>query len=779
MNPPPKKIAILGGGPAAIATAFWLTDRPSWRDEYEITVYQMGWRVGGKCASGRNMKDGYGKRIEEHGLHMFFGCYENAFYTLRRAYETLAAMPSPPVRTFRDWTEAFHPHGSAVLADRVNGRWFEWELRLPRRPGEPGSGGFAPLPWDLVIELFALLREAYQDLVSGAAPASAAGAAPAGWSACARAAAEKTLAFLGLGWLWHALGWTPPGAAAAPADPHAASHAFLRTLVAKHLAPELATVATLARTFEEALLHRLEGVARALPGDVARHDGRIHDVLVDGLAELMRLVRAGLDLLPETEDTVRAAFAIDLAGTTLLGMLRDRVLTRGFEAIDDRDFRDWLRANGARRQTLDSRALLAWYDMAFAFDHGETARPSAAAGTAMLGMLRLIVGYKGAFGYKMQSGMGDTVFTPLYGVLRERGVRFEFFHRVDRLALDRDDPGLVDEIHVSRQATLRPEWRAAGYWPLVRVKDFDCWPNEPDLAQLEDGERFRSLPGYPSLFESNWYEWPASSHEVLRRGEHFDHVVLGIPLPALPRICQDLIDTDVRWRRMLHGDGVRPGVGSVRTLGVQLWFKHAFRNPEHGGMRSIKRPVASGYAEPFDTWSVMDQLLPAEDWPPEASAAAIAYSCGPLPDESNGTPYGDPRYPGHEDDHLGHEARRWFERYWRGLDHGFGPQRPIEELLVDPGGHTGRDALDRQYFRANVDPSERYVVITPGSTQFRLRADESGCRNLTLTGDWIRNPVLSAGFAEAAFAAGMAASRAISGHPARIFGEGWPGRTKE
>ena len=34
--------------------------------------------------------------------------------------------------------------------------------------------------------------------------------------------------------------------------------------------------------------------------------------------------------------------------------------------------------------------------------------------------------------------MGDVVFTPFYGVLRARGVKFAFFHRVEELRLSAD-----------------------------------------------------------------------------------------------------------------------------------------------------------------------------------------------------------------------------------------------------------------------------------------------------------------------------------------------------
>ena len=49
------------------------------------TVAQVGWRLGGKGASGRNPDRG--QRIEEHGLHIWLGFYANAFRLLRACYE--------------------------------------------------------------------------------------------------------------------------------------------------------------------------------------------------------------------------------------------------------------------------------------------------------------------------------------------------------------------------------------------------------------------------------------------------------------------------------------------------------------------------------------------------------------------------------------------------------------------------------------------------------------------------------------------------------------------
>ena len=79
-----KKIAILGGGVAGCSAAYWLTHTAELREQYEVTLYQMGWRLGGKGASGRNAKEGF--RSEEHGPHVWYGGYENALRMLRDCY---------------------------------------------------------------------------------------------------------------------------------------------------------------------------------------------------------------------------------------------------------------------------------------------------------------------------------------------------------------------------------------------------------------------------------------------------------------------------------------------------------------------------------------------------------------------------------------------------------------------------------------------------------------------------------------------------------------------
>ena len=76
------RVAILGGGIAALTTAFELTEQDPRGATYDITLYTLGWRLGGKAAVGRDMtNDG---RAVEHGLHIWAGYYDNSFDIVKR-----------------------------------------------------------------------------------------------------------------------------------------------------------------------------------------------------------------------------------------------------------------------------------------------------------------------------------------------------------------------------------------------------------------------------------------------------------------------------------------------------------------------------------------------------------------------------------------------------------------------------------------------------------------------------------------------------------------------
>ncbi len=116
------KVAILGGGMAGLSAA-WRLSEPGWRDHFEsITVYQRGWRLGGKGASSRGRHD----RIEEHGLHIWLGSYENAFALLRECYDEIDRDTTDPAAPIRTWDQALIPADRLGMADRWGSEWLIW-----------------------------------------------------------------------------------------------------------------------------------------------------------------------------------------------------------------------------------------------------------------------------------------------------------------------------------------------------------------------------------------------------------------------------------------------------------------------------------------------------------------------------------------------------------------------------------------------------------------------------------------------------------------------------
>ena len=107
----------------------------------------------------------------------------------------------------------------------------------------------------------------------------------------------------------------------------------------------------------------------------------------------------------------------------------------------------------------DFAFLRGLYDLAFADAGPDRAHGGVGAGIAIFLTSKMFVEYRGAIFWKMAAGMGDIVFAPLYQALRERGVEFEFFHRVDSLHLSAD--GLtIDAVTVGSKHAWRRACRA-------------------------------------------------------------------------------------------------------------------------------------------------------------------------------------------------------------------------------------------------------------------------------------------------------------------------------
>ena len=115
-------------------TTAWELSKPEHQGRYQITVFQEGWRLGGKGASGR----GPSGRIEEHGLHIWLGFYDNAFRMMRECHAELDARGLGHV--YGDWQDAWLAENAVALCSgSEQGGFQRLTVRMPRRPGYPSA----------------------------------------------------------------------------------------------------------------------------------------------------------------------------------------------------------------------------------------------------------------------------------------------------------------------------------------------------------------------------------------------------------------------------------------------------------------------------------------------------------------------------------------------------------------------------------------------------------------------------------------------------------------
>jgi uncharacterized protein with NAD-binding domain and iron-sulfur cluster len=708
----PIKVAVIGGGCAAMAAAFELT-RKEHRGRYQLTVYQLGWRLGGKGASGRGPAD----RIEEHGLHLWMGFYENAFRLMRECYAELDRDPrSCPIATWRD---AFEPAPLVGVADRTtDGTWDIWQGILPANEGLPGDPG----PYrtmsiaDYVGHSLAMLRALFETVRLNT---------PSDGDAAPHAAPPPP---------WAGLGVT------------AVADGMARLL-------QIGELATLT-----GLIHAV-GLLEVAIGSLASHPSNVVLALIDGVASNARAV---LEARLQNDAPVRRIWQIiDLTLATLRGILRFNLLTdaRGFDAIDGYDSREWLRLNGAAESSLGSGYIRALYDFGFSYEDGDPARPRISAGQALRSMLRAFFSHRGSFFWRMRAGMGDVVFAPFYEVLRRRGVRFEFFHRLENVKLA-DASRLGSESaspHVAAlEFSVQAEVARGEYRPLVDVRGVPSWPSEPDWQQLVDGERLRA----EGVHLEAHFEERVAGRRTLHVQRDFDLVVLGIGIGAVPYVCREIVARDARWRAMVEH------VRTVATQAFQVWLS--------SDMQDLGWPreeiVISGFVEPFDTWADMRHLLPRESW--HGAARGLAYFCNVLPDEPGVSSHAAALRQSAAAARVYRNAVHFLNEEVRHLwPRAIAPDGGFPwHLLVDPaerGGVTraaGPDRFASQFWKANVQPSDRYALSLPGTAQYRISPLDGTYDNLTIAGDWT-DCSFNAGCVEAAVMSGRLAAHALSTSP--------------
>jgi uncharacterized protein with NAD-binding domain and iron-sulfur cluster len=378
-------------------------------------------------------------------------------------------------------------------------------------------------------------------------------------------------------------------------------------------------------------------------------------------------------------------------------------------------------------------------------------------------MMRLAFAYRGSVMYKMRAGMGDVMFAPMYELLAARGVRFEFFHRVEELV---PKDGAVDAIRMTVQAQLKGNT----YRPLVDVKGLPCWPSGPDYSQIDPAQA-ALMQEHDIDLESWWSRWPAVFREafgtplperLLSRGRDFDRVVLGIAAGALPVVAPKLLAASPALQ------AASSRLRTTATQAYQVWMNRDVAQLGWLNQPNNQLPILTAFSDPYDTWAAMDQVLAYEDWPAAHTPRSVSYFCGVFPAAAY-PPQADTGFPARAAAQAKANAIEQLEEriggLWPAARAGFPWQ-----WLVDPLEGEGRARFDRQYWRANVGPSERYVLSVPGSSVARPTSAASGLSNLYLAGDWLRTG-LDSGCVEAAVMGGMQASRALTGYPEKIEGD--------
>lgn len=677
------RVAILGGGLSGLVTAFNLS-APEQNDQYDITIYQLGWRLGGKCATGRNPD--HHQRIQEHGLHVFMGQYDNAFAMVQRLYGEAAKPPFP------DWRAGYTQVPAMSLMEEVDGQWIPWVIQAPVFPGTPGIDP----PPSLFTRAFQFLEWILGQLTGPHAAHFKPGAR-----------ADKPWWQRLIDWLLSLLG-------------SAVEHVALL------------------------LLREAMALVNALDPDPITHSAADHNKLADLLHRIRVAIGSTIGHLVAGNTVLRRLWImIDLGLSSLIGGLRDGLLLdpgKHLDRVNRLDYKQWLAAHGADPLTSNSALVRALYDLIFAYPEGDWQGPgNCEAGTMFLSLMNTAT-YQGSIIWKFNTATGDLVVEPMYQVLKARGVKFEFFHRVDELVPNGDGTA-IDAVTMGRQVELAGD----SYNPLYPLQSGQLvWPDRPLFGQLKDGAK---LQASGADLESKWTTWPdALPPLTLKAGQDYDLLVLAIPPGAHRDICAHLIQQKPAWRQYIDA------IQTVATQSLQTWT-----TLDEAQLGWTNPAMIGGFdATNLNSWADISEVVATEEWPAEMNVAAEQIMCGPLACPPYPPPREDVGYPlaaqlladASSAAYLAADAAVFWPRQFA------------------KGGLTP-DVLVSSYTRANIDPSERYTLSVTGSSEVRMRACDSGYGNLYLTGDWILNGQNLGSF-EATTVSGMLASRAISGFPQTI-----------
>jgi uncharacterized protein with NAD-binding domain and iron-sulfur cluster len=720
----PTRVAVLGGGVAALSAAYELS-HPRQQGLFKVTVYQLGWRLGGKCASGRDLDQAM--RIKEHGPHLLFGFYDNGFEMMDECYAALQRPVDHPFRTFED---ALIGSNNCCVMEKPEGVWMPWQLPIVALNGKPGAEG-AFSRWEIALN--AIDRLAYHTRSSDVIfpgeyremDESEAEQAAHSFEALLNTYCDRRLA--------------------------AGAKDFLAGFTTKDAGDRGFMVRESAMMLMKA--SAASALSRARKIEISQNQVPHKDALA--LASDLRCTQqviqfAAKNFSPLDDVARRWIILADLGATVLLGATLDELLMPTRESLlaaNRYEYRDWLRNFNALEMTIDSAIVRAMYDTVFGYVGGDPeSGGNVEAGSVVRAQLDM-VSSRGNLFWKMRAGTGDVVAAPLYQRLKHQGVDFQFFRQVEDLVPSSDGRS-VAEIHFIRQAEVLHQ----PYCPLRECKGIPVWPDRPDLDQLENGRAYVGVD-----FESYWA--PENPNRLVRKaGDDFDAIVLGIGLGALSPICDRLRQVNGDWEAMLANGK------TVATQSLQLWMHQATSASGWSGPPDPE--VTSFDATAMDTWLDASHVIEFENWN-SAAPVQMAMICGPFPGQEEIPDQNQADYPATSMQEVQQNVGKFFDTcsaLWPNFcSNGTFDQGRLRADFVQPG----------------INPSDRYVQTPRDSSRFRLAPDRSGFSNMVLAGDWT-DYGLNLGCFEGAVISGRLAANALGGQPRRILREephGSSGRT--
>jgi uncharacterized protein with NAD-binding domain and iron-sulfur cluster len=541
------RLIILGGGIASLTTAFYASDeRHAHLFPGGIHVYEKSGQLGGKGASVRGSSPHIIHRIEEHGLHVWFGSYDNAFALLAACHDYLESRASVALRwstALRSVEDGFRPCSRVAVMDHDGSAWAPWTAEFPTD---------AHRPW-----------HPRQDDDSVFSPSS-----------IAMRALRLAEAFL----------YSALGASGVQGRPHA-TWLDPAILPIPFPLPGLAPVTDgLARVLMTPSAGSWELLSRAL------------QALSRGARELRQRLD---DPIRRHTGSRRIWYLVELLLAAVRGLIDHGVLhTNRLELIDGFDLREWLVLNGASEESVSCSLLKSLaYDLAFAYEAGDPERPRCSAAVGVFGLFRLLFTYRGAVMWKMNAGMGEIVFAPIYEALIKRGVQFYFGHDLTEIELRGNS---VQQLAFQVQPRDR-DWRGNGALPRLSI---------------ENGVLAGELP---------YWDKPAASSSAVERVSldvaPQDRVVYGLPVGTLRQLLP--ANAPQRW----HDCAAH--LKTVGTVSLQLWLRAPVDRYAPWATPDI---TVGAYTEPFDTWADMRVLAGERAVHDGAPIGSVAYFANVIPE---------------------------------------------------------------------------------------------------------------------------------------------------